>query len=90
MVGGVVWFPCVGLTLLGREDLLLLGRVLFGPLLRKDRGSHLLLVGKTPSWPSRELRPRETKTDSLLTPINGELGAWNGRARSLEMGGLAF
>lgn len=73
--------PCVGLTLLGRVDLLPLGRAFFGLLMRKDQGSHLLLVGKTASWPLRELRrPGDTKLDSEKirshsTPIHGELGA---------------
>lgn len=60
-------------------------------MVKADQGCHLLLVSKTPSWPSRELRsPREATTDSekirfLLTSVKGEVGAWNGRAGNMEM-----
>lgn len=51
-------------------------------------------MSETPSWPSRGLRsPREAALDSekirfFLTSVKGELGAWNGRAESMEMGDL--
>lgn len=75
MVGEVVWFPCVSFTLPGEGRFTPLGRALFG-LLLKVRGA-IYLMGKTPSWPLRELRrPRKAQMDSekirsLLTPVNG-------------------